>query len=198
MSFPQLQILYLSVAFSGPYDAVDIETFFVGLSHLLSFRFIKPTFYRFMGQIALFVRNWCCRETSCTSRPLRHFTFAVCKASMASNVRGIGPVSEVSFVKRVPLFSHTHSVTDFVLSFEVFRLQWIQSSSNCLFVVCVHFERGHSNRSMKRLIVRMQKVSQDVHVTTRILVGEIAKHCFLQRSMQSSTIAAFRSSFSLV
>ena len=38
---------------------------------------------------------------------------------------------------------------------------------------------------MVRAVVRMQQVRQDVHVSSRIGIGEIAKHFRLQRSVES-------------
>jgi len=95
-------------------------------------------------------------------------------------------------------FTHEPFVSDRILPAIRFRLHRIESSSDYVFVIDVHFGWCRPDRMMMRVIVRMQKVVENVQVASHIRVSEIAKHFRLRVLWNRSTTAAFRSLFSLV
>ena len=79
----------------------------VGLYDQLNFRFVKPTFYTFAGEVYQFVRH---RRRRQTFRDFENF---------------LGPLSQVAFAKRSSLHGHAHPVTHLVLPLVRFRFGWV-------------------------------------------------------------------------
>jgi len=87
-----------------------------------------------------------------------------------------GPVTQISLAKRLTLHADANSVSDRILPPIRFRLWGIESSSDDVFVIGVHFGRCHPDGTMMCVIERMQLVAENVQAASHIRMSEIAKH----------------------
>ena len=86
--------------------------------------------------------------------------------------------------------SNTHLISDSKFPNQ-FRFRAVQSRSYFFFVMSIYFGRSHVYSSMKRVVVRMQEVVQDIYISHCIFMSKTLPHFSFQSTVKSFDDSCF-------